>query len=253
MHQTMKPSTITEGSVCRHLDDVTIVIKTFEREDSIRMLVDSIRLFYPFIPVVVIDDSAETLDQSSFDGNTQYVHTDYNIGVSEGRNRGVALSKTEFKFIVDDDFIFTPESRLDLLRQPLVEGGFAIAGSRMFNFGRDEVFFHGSFSEDGTVLVLNSEMSNGSHQGYPIFDYCLQVLMARTEFLKENRWTPELKIREHWDFFYRIMKKKSGLVTMRMDTAFDHYPLRIPGYSATHSDSIWPPKPEYPATCGALR
>ena len=24
-------------------------------------------------------------------------------------------------------------------------------------------------------------------------------------------------------------------------------------YSATHSDSIWPPKPEYPATCGALR
>ena len=29
--------------------------------------------------------------------------------------------------------------------------------------------------------------------------------------------------------------------------------LRIPGYSATHSDSIWPPKPEYPATCGALR
>ncbi len=30
-------------------------------------------------------------------------------------------------------------------------------------------------------------------------------------------------------------------------------PVRIPGYSATHSDSIWPPKPEYPATCGALR
>ena len=29
--------------------------------------------------------------------------------------------------------------------------------------------------------------------------------------------------------------------------------MRIPGYSATHSDSIWPPKPEYPATCGALR
>ena len=29
--------------------------------------------------------------------------------------------------------------------------------------------------------------------------------------------------------------------------------LHIPGYSATHSDSIWPPKPEYPATCGALR
>ena len=143
MHPTMKPSTITEGSVCRHLDDVTIVIQTFEREDSIRMLVDSIRLFYPFIPVVVIDDSAETLDQSSFDGNTQYVHTDYNIGVSEGRNRGVALSKTEFTFIVDDDFIFTPESRLDLLRQPLVEGGFAIAGSRMFNFGRDEFFFTG--------------------------------------------------------------------------------------------------------------
>ena len=59
MHQTMKPSTITEGSVSRHLDNVTIVIKTFERAKSVRMLMESLRLFYPFVPVIVIDDSRE--------------------------------------------------------------------------------------------------------------------------------------------------------------------------------------------------
>ncbi len=226
MHQTMKPSTITEGSVSRHLDNVTIVIKTFERAKSVRMLMESLRLFYPFVPVIVIDDSREPLDAAWCDDNTTYVHTEYDIGLSEGRNRGVDLSKTEFTFIADDDFVFTPASRLDLLLKPLQNSGFCVAGSRMINYGHDEVMFHGSFGSDGTTLLLNMEKSKGTQKGYPVFDFCHNIIMSRTEFLRENAWNPELKLREHWDFFYRIMKKESGLVTMRADTSFDHYPFR---------------------------
>ena len=153
----MKPSTITEGSVSRHLDNVTIVIKTFERAKSVRMLMESLRLFYPFVPVIVIDDSREPLDAAWCDDNTTYVHTEYDIGLSEGRNRGVDLSKTEFTFIADDDFVFTPASRLDLLLKPLQNSGFCVAGSRMINYGHDEVMFHGSFGSDGTTLYHRAE------------------------------------------------------------------------------------------------
>ena len=50
------------------------------------------------------------------------------------------------------------------------------------------------------------------------------------------------------DHFLRCVDQFLDFKPLRAELA-----LRIPGYSATHSDSIWPPKPEYPATCGALR
>lgn len=230
MDQTMKPSTISEGSVCRHLDDVTIVIKTFERPDMLRMSLEFLRMYYPDIPVIVIDDSEIGLDPDSFDDKIRYIHTEHNIGLSEGRNRGVALSKTEFTFVMDDDFVFTPNSRLDLLRQPLITGGFAIAGSRMINYGHDEVIFHGRLVEMGSKILFEKEKIWGTLRGYPIVDCCHNILMARTSFLKENPWTPELKLREHWDFFYRIKKKKAGLVTIRPETEFHHYPERPKRY-----------------------
>ena len=40
--------------------DITILVKTYEREDSLNRLVASIRRFYPRIPVLVVDDSAVT-------------------------------------------------------------------------------------------------------------------------------------------------------------------------------------------------
>jgi len=222
---------MTEQTVCRDLDDVTVVIKTFEREDSLRAMLQSMRLFYPTIRAIIIDDSKIQLDRDSFDEYTTYIHTEYDIGLSDGRNRGVELAQTEFVFIIDDDFIFTEHSRLDLLRMPVASGGFAIAGSRMFNFGHREVTFHGSMEVDDGTLRLLMEQHKGSHAGFPVFDFCLNLLMSRRDFLLENRWSPELKMREHWDFFLRIKKTQSGLVTMRHDTSFLHFPHRPTHYA----------------------
>lgn len=210
--------------------DITIVIKTFERPQSLRALLESINVFYPELPVIVVDDSRQALPRTGFDSRVRYVHTEFDIGLSEGRNRGVALADTEFVFVMDDDFIFTPQSRLEWLKQPLVEAGFSIAGSRMINFGREEVVFHGSFELQGRSLRLVRERAKGQQGGFPVFDFCHNVLMAPTDFLRAHPWSPELKLQEHWDFFYRIAQAGAGAVTARLDTSFDHYPIRCSGY-----------------------
>lgn len=226
----MKPSITKSTTVARHVDDITVVIKTFERPNSLISLLDSLEIFYPNIPVIIIDDSKVAIDINQFDERTTYVHTEHNIGLSEGRNRGVGLSKTEFTFIMDDDFVFTPNSRLDLLRSPLVDAGFSIAGSRMINFGIDEAIFHGRFKDHESKVIMEMEKTVRIHNGYPVYDYCHNIFLARTEFLRDNPWTPALKLHEHWDFFYRIKKNSSGLITMHPETSFGHYPNASKAY-----------------------
>lgn len=222
--------------ISRTLPDTTFVIKTFERPNVLYMLLRSIDVFYPNTPVIVIDDSREALDDSGFASNVTYVPTEYNIGLSEGRNRGVDLAQTEYTLILDDDVVFTEKSRVDLMKETLSEHGFALCGSRMMNFGSEEVIFHGGLLEKDGSIFFDKGRPSGHQNGFPIYDFCHNFLLGRTQFFKDNPWDPELKLKEHWDFFYRIKQKSAGLVTMHHDTSFEHYPLRPATYQALRSE-----------------
>ena len=64
--------------------DVTVLVKTFERPDALRRLLSSIRSFYPRLPIVVIDDSADALEPAP-ESITRYVHAPYNsLGAAGG-------------------------------------------------------------------------------------------------------------------------------------------------------------------------
>lgn len=211
--------------------DVTIVIKTFERPEALRACYLSIRTFYPLVPIVIVDDSREAMTTKDFDGLTTYINTDFNIGLSAGRNLGIAAAKTPFAMILDDDLLFNASTRLDLMKMPLEVGAFDICGCRMMNFGRDEVIFHGTFELQKRTLRLLIERMNGHLEGFPVYDFCLNVFLARTSFLQENPWRPELKLREHEEYFYRLHRSRPGRVTIRPEVHVEHYPLRTPFYS----------------------
>lgn len=106
-------------------DDTTIIIKTFERIDSAKRLLNSIFKYYPDIQVVVSDDSAEAKRHKQEvlkkwpNKNLVYLDLPYDVGLSAGRNLAVAQVKTKYFVLCDDDFIFGPRTDLRRLKDTL--------------------------------------------------------------------------------------------------------------------------------------
>jgi glycosyltransferase involved in cell wall biosynthesis len=89
-------------------DNVTIIIKTFERKYKLKQLVESIKLYYPNIRIIIVDDGQEP---ESIEG-TDYIITPFNIGVSLGRNIALSIVRTKYFITLDDDFVFTQYTNL---------------------------------------------------------------------------------------------------------------------------------------------
>ncbi|KAM4618024.1 beta-1,4 N-acetylgalactosaminyltransferase 2-like [Discoglossus pictus] len=83
---------------------VTVATKTFLRYDKVRLLIKSIRQFYPDITIIVADDNENT-----------------EKGWFAGRNLPVSQVTTKYFLLVDDDFIFTENTKLEKFVQVLEE------------------------------------------------------------------------------------------------------------------------------------
>lgn len=103
--------------------DVTVVVKSFLRFDCLRRCLDSLRFFYPGLPVIVVDDSLQP-GESHTDPDAIYcrerpgvhwIELPFDSGVSAGRNAGVEAVRTKLVWLIDDDHVITDETRLSAL------------------------------------------------------------------------------------------------------------------------------------------
>lgn len=209
---------------------LTVVIKTFDRPRLLRNLLQSLRRFYPHVPVIVVDDGGKPALAGSEHPLVRHIRTDFDIGVSAGRNLGVANVETPYAFIMDDDFAFTPTSRLERLLDPVTQRGFGICGSRMVNFGTREICYHGIFEERAGHLRMLNGHDHGSRDSQARLDYCHNVFCASTDLLRRHRWDERLKVHEHWEFFFRLRNTFDVDVTIAPETGFAHFPIRHRGY-----------------------
>lgn len=201
---------------------VTAIIKTFERAEKVRNLHASLRQYYPTLPVVIVDDS-QTPMTDVWDPQTRYIHADYDIGLSQGRNLAVSYVDTPFTLLLDDDFLFTPKTKIETFLQILETTDFQIVAGQVLDFGWKNRVFKGMLEVHDTVLYLNNYHKGMRHQGHIRYDFVLNFFLARTQTLRDNPWDPELKIREHEDFFWRL-KQKNILVTSTKHVSIGHYP-----------------------------
>ncbi|XP_070579864.1 beta-1,4 N-acetylgalactosaminyltransferase 1-like [Ptychodera flava] len=96
---------------------VTVATKTFERYDAVNRLVRSINNYYPNLTIVVADDSKNT--QQIEGRNVKQYMMPYAEGLNAGKNLALSQIRTKYLLWVDDDFVFTGSTKLELMLEKL--------------------------------------------------------------------------------------------------------------------------------------
>lgn len=204
------------------VSQITAIIKTFERPEKVIGLYRSLRAFYPDLRVIIVDDSAVPIEYE-WGENTEYIFTTYDIGLSQGRNLAVANVTTAYTLLLDDDFIFSKETKIENFLCILEKTDFQIVAGQVFDFGKKRLVFKGIMEVEDNVLFLNNYRKGRNVDGYICYDFVLNFFLARTQTLRDHPWDNDLKIREHEEYFWRL-KNKKVLITSTPTVSISHFP-----------------------------
>lgn len=209
-------------------EKLTAVIKTFERPDTLRRLVRSIKKLYPGMHVIVVDDSRSPLELEG----VKTVRMPYDSGVSAGRQKALEQVRTPYLLLLDDDFIFYRKTELEPAMQLMeTHSQIDIMGGEVVNLpsfkSADYREAHLHPTPAASLFPPGSEIG-----GVPVYDKVPNFYIARTECLKLVGWDERIKRLDHADFFTRAKGVlatvfNKDLKVLHAQTPFDTAYLKI--------------------------
>lgn len=183
------------------LNKVTLIIKSFKRESSLVNLILSIRKFYKFIKIIIVDDSDVDIN-IPIDQNIEFYKIEFDSGLSRGRNYAVSKVKTEYFVLLDDDFEFTNNTDLEKWLSIIENSDLDILGGDVIMNGIKMEYtglYHFDISES-TLIYKYGFHEDKKH--YKTYDFILNFFIARTNSIVKNKWDDDLKLAEHTAFFF---------------------------------------------------
>lgn len=201
------------------MNEITCIIKTFERPKHRDRLINSIREFYPTMKIIVADDSKNPVMRN----DVEYYVLKYDVGLSAGRNLLVRKVKTKYFVLLDDDFKFTKETDLLKFKEVLKNTDIDIVGGRLFQI--ESYSDYSGIMEEKKGVVRYKKKSHKEFDSYKIVDIIFNFFMAKTKSFDDLKWDEELKLAEHFDFFYNIRGKKK--VAIMPEVVIEHQPFDL--------------------------
>uniref|UniRef100_A0A8C4DK48 Beta-1,4 N-acetylgalactosaminyltransferase n=1 Tax=Dicentrarchus labrax TaxID=13489 RepID=A0A8C4DK48_DICLA len=185
---------------------VTIATKTFLRYDKLQDLIDSVRRYYPTVTIVIADDSENPKTISG--PYIEHYIMPFGKGWFAGRNLAVSQVTTKYVLWVDDDFIFTANTKLEKLVDVLERTTLDLVGGAVREATGYTATYRQTISiepgeEDGDCL----HMRRGFHhviQGFPncvVTDGVINFFLARTDKVQQVGFDPRLTRVAHLEFF----------------------------------------------------
>lgn len=222
--------------------DITVLVKAFERPDALRRLLASVRALYKRVPVVVIDDSRESLTPVPAEITT-YLHEPYDsLGAAGGRNLGLCHVETPYVLVCDDDMVFERRTDLGRMLYALESTPFDIVSCVWLDFDpwkgicRGPRRFEGTLDVEDGVLVHRLGASRGTLVGLPVYDVVHQFFAAAVDRLGRDPWDADLNLSEHYELFLTL--KERGLRSTRLpDVVVQHRQQLPPGYQEVREDT----------------
>ena len=184
------------------MKDTTIIITTFLRPDCLKRCVESIRRFYPEIEIIVADNGSPDpyLKRTLIEAHKcRYLDLSFDSGASFAKNAALNVTESKYALIIDDDFEFTKETKLEKFKivlecdetlgvvggNPLTSNGRAgTRGSRLLTNEEKGIFWRFPIEEPVWKEIEKIK--------YYYADYTRQFLLIKN--VPDIRWDDDLKI-----------------------------------------------------------
>lgn len=209
------------------LADTEVIVKSFMRQDSLLRFVQSVRHFYPVIPIRVADDSPTLTEAGRKVQQTPGVawhQMPFDQGLPAGRNLCMRKSLAKYVIVCDDDFAFTADTDLAALLLPLTADVDLCGGLVRMN-GTIAQNWCGTLSiTGGKIVMLTHHPKEEKIEGVRVFrsDVTYNFFAARRDVLLKHPWDERYKITsEHLDSF--LTWKQAGVrVAYTIDCLCSH-------------------------------
>lgn len=185
--------------------NVTAIVTTFEAPDLVKGCVESIRKFHPDMRIIVVDNGRNPHPITG----ARVIPLPYDTGLSASRNAGILHAATPFVFINDDDQHLENSTAIRQMYNSLLRNNLDIVGGNTINtVSGKPARYTGLIHRMPQSIELSSDHHEIFPDGTKLVDLTLNFFVAKTEVCKKIRWTDQLKICEHLDFFLRAQANK---------------------------------------------
>ncbi|XP_029912594.1 beta-1,4 N-acetylgalactosaminyltransferase 1a [Myripristis murdjan] len=185
---------------------VTLATKTFLRYDKLKDLIDSIRQFYPTVTIVIADDNEHPNPVTG--PHIEHYIMPFGKGWFAGRNLAVSQVSTKYVLWVDDDFIFTENTKLEKMVDILEKTTLDLVGGAVREVtGYTATYRHTISVEEGDEEGDCLHIRQGYHhviEGFPscvVADAVINFFMGRTDKVQQVGFNPRVSRQGHLEFF----------------------------------------------------
>ena len=212
------------------------MVTTFQRDELLYRCIDSIREFYPDLPVFVGDNGTGSERKTAYlkSHGCKHFQLDFDLGVSGVRNETLKLIPDVFDYImvVEDDCVFTAQSDITKFRDVLDHddkiglcGGTLLLKTGKPQHYEAKVYWEGDvhYIERDADTPRWEQTQKGTR--FKIYNLILNVFLMRRRVWLDNPWDEQFKTAlEHCDFFMGLQRNTDWKVAYTPDTEIKHLP-----------------------------
>lgn len=208
------------------MNDVTFIIKTFNRPQCLARLDASLARFYPDAPVIIANDGDPVTAAHPL---ATILQLPFDVGLKAGRNAALAAVTTPWFVLLDDDFVLTERTDIPLLRSLCLAHQLDICGGEIFDNATTPLRYVWDFVRNGDTL--SSVPVGPIADGYTRCDFIGNFYLASTaRFRLLGAWDPRFKQGGHEELFLRF-KHRGARIGWTSNCALDHIPDYPPAYA----------------------
>lgn len=221
-------------------ENVTFVYKSFQRQRLAKRLYRNIQAYYPGVRVIIADDSSQPLQLEG--PGLQIVQLPFNVGLSAGLNRALALVETPFVVRMDDDELLSGRSDFHhhlqfLLDHPEVD----LVGILHMDFPwkkgwkQKQTAHYMSFTMSGAPKALKIPHGTRIGENRAVTGKTPNIFIVRTGAYREIGYDDHIRIMDHQDFFFRAAGNLVAVLDWGSFIFHDHCPFNR-AYQVYRSD-----------------